>query len=524
MKRVLVALLLLLLSHSPAPAQEGVHHQLGKVSFPTSCDAKVQAQFERGVAMLHSYWFGQARKSFEAVLQQDPSCAMAYWGIAVDLLGNSLVGPPARANAQSAWEGLEKARAIGPKTQRERDWIDALSAYFRDHDKVPVDVRLRAYDQAMAKLTERYPDDVEAWVFYALTLQASAAPSDRTYANQLKSAAILEKLVQQNPEHPGAVHFLIHAYDYPSLAEKGLPAAKRYAGIAPAAPHARHMPSHIYSMVGLWEASVASNLSAIEAAGGYVHAYDFIVYAHLQVAQDVKAKAAAEKAAVVARTGVLVPGPGLASHTALASMPARLVLESADWKSAAALPVYESPFSAANSLNRFARGLGMARSGDAASAKGEIEAIGGMRAELEKAAESYWAGRSEEHMLAISAWVLYAEGKREEALKLMRAAADLEDARVKHVAMENEIYPMRELLAEMLLEAGQPKSALVEFEISLKSTPNRYRGLWGAARAADAAGDRTKAAGYFAKVVELAANADTPRPEIALARAQVAQR
>jgi tetratricopeptide (TPR) repeat protein len=376
----------------------------------------------------------------------------------------------------------------------------------------------------MEKLTQRYPDDLEAWVFHALTLQASAAPSDRTYSNQLKSAAILEKLLRQHPEHPGAVHFLIHAYDYPTLAEKGLPAAKRYASLAPAAPHARHMPSHIYSMVGLWEESVASNLSSIEAAAGYVHAYDFIVYAHLQLAQDAKAKAAAEKAASVARTGELVPGSGLASHTALASMPARLMLESANWKGAAALSVYESPFPAANSLNRFARGLGMARLGDTASAKREMAAIQAMRAELEKAGDSYWAGRSEEHMLAVSAWVAHAEGNREQALKFMRTAADLEDARVKHVAMENEIYPMRELLGELLMDTGQAVAALREFETSLKATPNRYRGLWGAARAADAAGDRTKAAGYFAKVVELAANADTTRPEIALARAQVTRR
>ena len=249
MKRLLVALLPLFLSSLPASANEG-SDQLGKVSFPTSCDAKVQAQFERAVAMLHSYWFGQARKTFEAVLQQDQSCAIAYWGIAVDLLGNTLAAPPSRANAQTAWEALEKARAIGAKTQRERDWIEALSAYFRDHDKVALDVRLRAYDQAMANLTQRYPDDFEAWVFYALTLQASAPPSDRTYANQLKSAGILQKLQSQNPEHPGVVHFLIHAYDYPSLAEKGLPAAKRYADIAPAAPHARHMPSHIYRWWG----------------------------------------------------------------------------------------------------------------------------------------------------------------------------------------------------------------------------------------------------------------------------------
>jgi hypothetical protein len=225
---------------------------LGKVVFPTSCDPKVQADFERGVAMLHSYWFNYAGKAFKAVLNQDPNCAMAYWGIAVDLLGNSLASPPQLKDAQAAAEALDKARAIGAKTPRERDWIEALGAYYRDHDKVPLDTRLDAYNKAMEQLTQRYPNDYEAQVFYALTLQASALKSDTTYANQRKSAAILEKLYVQNPQHPGVSHFLIHAYDFPPLADLGLPAARRFAGIAPAVPHARHMPSHIYSMVGLW--------------------------------------------------------------------------------------------------------------------------------------------------------------------------------------------------------------------------------------------------------------------------------
>ena len=508
-----------------APLRAGTAaEQLGRVSFPTSCDPKVQAQFERGVAMLHSYWFGPARKTFEAILQQDPSCAMAHWGIAVDYLGNSHAAPPPPKNAQAAWEALEKARAIGAKTQREREWIEALSAYFRDHDKVPVDVRLRAYDKAMEQITQRYPNDYEAWVFYALTLQATAPKTDRTYANQLKSAAILEKLLPQNPEHPGVAHFLIHAYDYPPLADKGIAAATRYAGIAPAAPHARHMPSHIYSMVGMWEESIASNMSALEIQPDYYHTSDFMVYAHMQLAQDAKAKAVARKAAEVARTGAPGFGAPLVVNTALAAMEARLVLESADWKGAAAMPVYSSEFAAANSLNRFARGLGMARSGDAAGAKAEIEAIKGLRAALEKAGNSYWAGRSEEHMLAVSAWVAHVEGNRDQALKFMRAAADLEDARVKHVAMENELYPLRELLAELLLETGQTAAALREFETSLKATPNRYRGFYGAARAAEAAGDRQKAADYFGKLIALAKNADTTRPELARAKGYLAQR
>src|SRR5947208_15390248 len=276
---------------SVVTAQEKTTVQLGKVHFPVSCSPAAQEQFERGVAMLHSYWFTEGGKVFDGIAKEDPSCVMAYWGYAVNLLGNSLSAPPPAKDAQMAWEALERARAVGAKTQRERDWIEALSAYYRDYDKVSVDARLLAYTKAMEQMTHRYPDDFEAWAYYALTLQASAPKTAKIYANQLKSAGILEKLYKQNPQHPGVSHYLIHAYDYPPLADKGIAAARRYAGIAPAAPHARHMPSHIYSMVGLWEESIASNRSALEVQRDYYHATDFTVYAHLQLAQDTKAKA-----------------------------------------------------------------------------------------------------------------------------------------------------------------------------------------------------------------------------------------
>jgi len=514
-KRLMLAASLIAILAGGAFAQQD--EKLGKVSFPTSCDPNVQAEFERGVAMLHSYWFSYAGRTFEGVLQKDPGCAMAYWGIAVDLLSNTLVGPPPRADAQAAWEGLDKARAIGAKTQRERDWIEALSAYFRDHDKVPVDVRLRAYNSAMEQMTQRYPDDYEARVFYALTLQASASKADMTHANQLKSAAILEKLYEENPQHPGVSHFLIHAYDYPPLAEKGLAAARRYAGIAPAVPHARHMPSHIYSMVGLWEESIASNASALEIQPDYYHASDFTVYAHLQLAQDGKAKAMVDKSLATPERGDRPPNLG--NFTAKAAMPARYALERGDWADAAILPVTSSPFPQADSLTRFARALGMARSGDVANAEQEIEAIKALRDVLAKANQSYWVDRSEEQMLAVTAWIAAKEGDRERAEKLMRAAADGEDGSVKHISMENRLYPMRELLADLLLEIGRPADALKEYETALNANPNRYRGFWGAACAAEKAGDRQKASAYYTKLVDLAAKADTERPEIRVAKA-----
>jgi tetratricopeptide (TPR) repeat protein len=500
--------------------------KLGTVHFPTSCDPKVQAQFERGVAMLHSYWFTEAGKVFDTVLKQDPNCLMAYWGYAVNLLGNTLSSAPSLKNLRAGEQVLEKARAIEAKTKRERDWIEAVSVFYRDHEKVPNDARLRAYEKAMEQLTQRYPDDYEAWVYYALTLQASAPKEDKTYANQLKSAAILEKLLPQNPEHPGVAHYLIHAYDYPPLAEKGLDAARRYAAIAPAAPHARHMPSHIYSMVGLWQDSIASNRSALEVQPDYYHATDFMVYAHLQLAQDAKANALIEEDHKAGRDDLLGRDdlPTLASYTGLAVIPARYVLERGDWKGAAGLPVVSTKRQMADSLIRFTRGLGMARSGDIAGAKREIEAIQALRSALQKSDQAYWADRSEEQILAVSAWIAHAEGAREQAVKLMRSAADREDASIKHVAMENRLYPMRELLAELLLESGPPAPALREFEAALKENPNRYRGLYGAARAAEASGNREKAADYFAKLVALTKHADTERPDLAKAKAFLAQR
>src|SRR5262245_49485571 len=374
----------------------------------------------------------------------------------------------------------------------------------------------------MEDTTQSYPDDYEVQVVYALTLQASASKTDLTYANQLKSVAILEKLYEQNPQHPGVTHFIIHAYDFAPLADKGIPAARRYAGIAPAVPHARHMPAHIYSMVGMWEESIASNAAALAIQPDYCHAADFAVYAHLQLAQDAKAKALTEKSIATADRGdrpiVFV------NFTAKNAMPARYVLERADWAGAAALPLKPSQYPQADSLTHFARGIGMARSGDLAGAKAEIEAIKALRAALEKANQSYWADRSEEQILAISAWVAFKEGMRDQALKYMRTAADGEDGSIKHVAMENRLYPLRELLGELLLDMGEPAAALREFETALKQTPNRYRAFLGVSRAADATGDRTKATAYYGKLIELTKSSDTERQEVTEAKAYVARK
>jgi hypothetical protein len=514
-----IAVTTLLLS-SPTIAQHEQH--LGTVSFPTSCRPAVQAEFERGVAMLHSYWFNYAGKTFRAVLEQDPQCAMAYWGIALDLLGNTLSSPPSRQNAQEAWKVLEQARAIPVKTERERAWLEAIRTYYRDYETVPLDVRMLAYSRAMRELAERYPDDFEAQVYYALTLQASAPKTDLTYANQFKSADILEQLYAKHPQHPGVTHYLIHAYDYAPMADKGIPAARRYAAIAPAVPHARHMPAHIYSMAGLWEDSITSNLSALEIQPDYYHASDFTVYAHLQLAQDVKARAMIDKALQTPLRGDRPPGLGDA--TARASMPARYVIERGDWKAAAALPLTPSAYPQADSLTRFTRGLGLARSGNPRAAQQEIESMQLLKAALEKSGERYWAARTEDQIQAVSSWIALADGARDKAVAAMRAAADGEDGSLKHVAMENRLYPLRELLGDLLLEVGMAKAAGVEYDRAAKQTPNRFRGLYGAARAAEAAGDRASASAHYQKLTQLAARADSDRPELDRARRFLADR
>jgi tetratricopeptide (TPR) repeat protein len=504
-------------SHDPSHQQE-----LGSVNFLNSCVPAVQAEFQRGVAMLHSYWFGYAGKTFKGILERDPTCTMAYWGIALDLLGNSLSAPPSRQNADAAWQVLEDARRVPAKTDREAAWLDAVRAYFRNHATEPVAKRLTDYNAEMKKLVARYPNDTEARVFYALTLQASAPKTDLTYANQLEAAAILEKVFAENPKHPGATHFIIHAYDYAPLAQKGIPAARRYAGIAPAVPHARHMPAHIYSMVGMWEDSIASNLSALEIQPDYYHAADFTVYAYLQLAQDTKARDLIQKATT---TPVRGDRPvSMSNFTALAAMPARYVLERADWKAAAALPVTTTAYPQADSLTRFTRGLGLARTGDVAGARREIEGMEALRGALQGPDSAYWADRTNEQILAVSAWMALSQGAKEKAVADMTRAADGEDASVKDIAMENRLYPMRELLGDLLLDVGQPQAALRAYTTALANTPNRYRGIYGAAIAAEAANDRSTAGEYFTKLMALAKNADPERPEIARARAFLASR
>jgi tetratricopeptide (TPR) repeat protein len=535
---VLVTLITLIATVSPDPALAHDNRvvlaaspeTLGRVHFAISCSPAAQEQFDRALAMLHSFWFPPTTQAFTAITQSEPDCAMAHWGVAMSQRGNPLLGAPARGAMETGRAAIEKARTLGAKTQPERDYIAALETYFKDWETVDHPRRVLAYEKAMEDVHLRYPTDPEAATLYALALNEAimVLPADKTYARHLKAAGILERVLATHPDHPGALHYLIHSYDFPPLASRGLPAARRYDAVASSAPHALHMPSHIYSMVGMWPESITANLAALAVAKTYVHAMDFAVYAYLQGAQDAAAKRMAEEAAALlkaqAPAATLTPTAGvLAVHTAVAAIPARLAIERGAWMEAAALQPHPST-PAADAITHFTRAMGAARNGDVTSARKDIEQLVSLRDTLRGAKQEYWVEQVEIQRRAASAWVAQAEGKKNEALQLMRSAADLEDASEKHVAMENRLWPMRELLGELLLESNQPARALEEFEVSLKTSRNRLRGLYGAARASELSGNREKARGYYDQILTLTRGADSERVEIQRAKAFVGTR
>lgn len=505
--------------------------KLGRVLFKTSCTPEAQQEFERALAMLHSFYFPETVKAFTKVTEIDPGCAIAYWGLAVSTRPNPLVGPFDAATLKRGLDAVEKGKMIGAKTQRERDWLAAIEAFYKDFDKVDQDTRTRNYEKAMEALAKKYPNDVEAKIFYALALNETF--DHKSMEPLLKAIKILEPLDKKYPEHPGITHYLIHSYDFAPIAKKGVPAANKYAKIAPSAPHAQHMPSHIYSMVGMWRESISSNLSAVKVANEYAaqskldgtlsgvpHAYDFMQYAYLQLGQDAKAKALIEESVAVKKLiGVVSAG-----QMARAAVPARYMLERQDWQGAAQLQPLGTPFPAAEAVTHFARAMGAARSGNFAAAQADIDKLKELRSGLEQAQQSYWAEQVEVQILGAQAWMAQGQGNKDEALRFMRAAADLEDGSEKHVAMENRLYPMRELLGDMLREQGQPAAALKEYEVSMKNAPNRLRGYYGAAKAAAAAGNQQKAATYMRSLAQLTRDADSDRTEIREAKQQLASR
>ena len=523
-------------------AQEMHQHQhdpsekLGRVSFNVSCTPEAQKQFNRAVAWLHSFEYEEAEKAFKEVAATDPHCGMAHWGVAMSNY-HPLWAPPTPAELQKGAKAIEQARAASLPTQRERDYIAAVELFFKDADRLDHRARASAYGGAMEQLAKRYPSDNEAGVFYALALIAKGmSAKDKTYAAEKEAARILNRALEREPEHPGVTHYLIHGYDYPALAEMALPAARSYAKIAPSSAHARHMPSHIFTRLGLWQDSIQSNLNSKAAAEAFavrnrmqdawdekLHAMDYLAYAYLQGAQDEKARGVLEE---LNRIRKVEPQSFKVAYAATA-IPARYALERRRWAEAAKLTLREGmlgdfpwqSFSWAGAHIHLARAVGAARTGDAASARQEVEKLKATGQALAEIKGGYdWAKQVEIARQVASAWLAHVEGRREESLQLMRAAADADDATEKHPVTPGALLPAREQLGELLLELKQPAEALREFETSLQTTPNRFNGLYGAARSAALAGDKKKAQDFYKQLVALGRNADANRPELAEAK------
>ncbi len=530
-----------------ASAQEGHQPQhkhmhdpsekLGQVNFRISCKPEAQRQFNRAVAWLHSFEYEEAEKAFSEVTVTDPRCGMGYWGIAMSNY-HPIWAPPSAEELQKGSSAIEKARAVGARTQRERDYIAAIEVFYKASDKLDHRARTFAYSEAMEQLYRRHSSDHEAGVIYALTLITTGImDNDKSYAREKRAAQILSRVLALEPQHPGVAHYLIHGYDYPALAHLALPAARSYAKIAPASAHAQHMPSHIFTRLGLWQEAIRSNLDAKAAAKAYAvrhhmpgawdeqfHAMDYLAYAYLQGAQDKQAWGVLDELNKIKRA----EPENFKVAYAFTAIPARYALERRRWDEAAKLTLpagtlgtfpWES-FRWAEAHIHFARAIGLARTGDTASARQEVEKLTAIREALIVAEGDYdWAGQVEIERQVASAWLAHAEGHDDYALRLMRAAAELDDASDKHPVTPGAILPAREQLGELLLELRQPLAALQEFETSLRTTPNRFNGLYGAARAAKLASDQKRAKTYYAKLVALCRHAAGIRPEIEEAKA-----
>jgi tetratricopeptide (TPR) repeat protein len=510
-----------------AVADEGHHHeeltqeQLGTVHFPVSCAPESQKTFEKGVALLHSFWYEESGKVFLEIQKQDPKCAMAYWGEGMSSW-HQLWGRPEAKTIKKELDGLKKAQKLHASTDRERDYIAALKQFYTN-GKLEHEKRAKAYSDAMEKVYQKYPDDHEAAAFYALSLLAAEPEGDTTFANRKKAGAILEKLFDVEPNHPGIAHYLIHSYDKPQLAELGLPAARRYAKIAPFAPHAVHMPSHIFARVGDWQASIESNKASIEATrktsamhmggGGHqFHAMDFLIYAYLQSGRECDAQKVIEE--VKTLPDMEMGGERDMKSFATSKFPAMYAVELHQWKDAAALPVVATWESGDRAYTYWARSMGNARSGNLAAAKKDLAEIEAISKGKGTHNHDYDADFVDMLYEEANAWVLRGDGKNDEAIASLRKAADHEDS----VGDEQTSMPAREILADLLLELNRPAVALVEYRSALKSNPKRFNGLYGAARAAEMAGQSSQASEYYALLLKTCEGSNSERPELKKAK------
>lgn len=508
--------------------------QLGSVRFETSCSAAAGPQIDRAVALLHSFEFAPAVDGFTAAAKADPSCGIAYWGVALASWGNPFAaGQKDPAQIQRGQDAIDRARRTGSGSEREKAYVAAVAELYRDAKRRDQRIRVLAYRDAMAALVARHPEDPEAAIFYALALAQSVPPTDKSYAGLLKAGEILEPLFAAHPDHPGLAHYLIHSYDVPSLAPRALDAAWCYARIAPSAPHALHMPSHTFTRLGYWQESIDTNVASAAAAkrkgatAEELHASDYQMYAYLQSGQDTAAKrlvdSLPETAARFDPEAVGSAAPGVAGVFALAAIPARWALERGAWGEAAGLEPHASRFPHTEAITYFARGIGAARTGDEAGARSALDALDRIGNRLAAAHEGYWAEQVAIQRRGVAAWLAWAEGRKEAALVELRVAAVQEDGTEKNAITPGPIAPAREMLGEMLLAAHQPARALEEFTATLRKEPDRFRALAGAAAAAAQAGNREAAARHQARLAKTCARRDTPgRPELAEARRDAA--
>ncbi len=505
---------------------------LGDVNFPVTCKPAAQTEFNRAMALLHSFWYSPAQASFATVLELDPECGMAHWGRAFASMGNPFTWSSNPGAAKLGAVHGQLARKTGAKSARERDYIAAQGVFFRNWQTASFAQRVDDYMGAMTNLAARYPQDDEAKILLALAIIFDIDPADKTFAKQSRAMAILEPLFAKYPNHPGIAHYVIHTNDYSELATRALPAARTYAGIAPSVPHALHMPSHIFSRVGLWPDMVTTNRASYNAAraeldaatltlGDYnaLHAMDYMLFAHLQQAQDRAAQAILEETQAIRKIQV----ENFAAAYALAAIPARFALERKDWQQAAELTLSPADmgwekFPQAESILVFARGLGAARGGNIDVARASVARLRALNDQMRAANLGYWPTQTAIQIQAVDAWIALAEGQPDTALQRMREAAAAEDASDKHPVTPGNVVPSRELLGDMLLELQQPAAALDEYVRSLRRDPNRYHGLAGAARAAAAAGNVQLAREYFTRLQAQTAESDSPRPEVAAAR------
>ncbi|HDZ08181.1 hypothetical protein [Pseudohongiella sp.] len=496
------------------------------VEFTTSCAESTRDDFNRAIALMHSFWFAEAIDVFNDVLAEDTNCAMAHWGIALSHWGNPFAGQRNAQQLQRGQAAVTLAQQTGSPTPRESLYIDAVAELFADDQPGNQYQRTMAYENAMQTLTTRYPDDREGKIFYALAINQNARASDKTYAQQLKAAGILEPLFEQYPEHPGLAHYIIHAYDHPPLAERALNAAQVYASLAPDAPHALHMPSHTFTRVGMWEESVNTNLRAAQAArndndaGSELHALDYLTYAYLQMGRDQAAAGVVERAlSLTEQVNITAVGATQAGAFAIAAIPARYALEREDFTAAAGLTVNPADTPHTQAMTHFARALGAARSGNPDAASTDIDMLRTQKQRAEQNSDAYWTEQIDIQLQVSSAWVTFARGEQEQAIADLRAAALVEDGTDKSAVSPGPLAPARELLGMMLLAAELPELALVEFEATMAKEPNRFLALKGAAQAAHDAGDTEAARGYYRELLTVAATADSDRPALRRARA-----